>query len=240
MIVNETLARRFWQTPDNAVGKRLRSGSNEWRNVIGVARDLKYSRLSEGPRPFVYYPLLQTYAPSLTIHARAAGDLNHSMRRVRDHVQALDSTIPITRSTTLTEQTRVALSVYELAAGALTMFGVMTMLASIGIYGLVAYTVEQSTQEIGIRMAVGAQRRDVAWSFLSRGAGLAGIGAVIGLAIAITVSGAISSLLYGVGARDVIAFAGGTGLVMSIALMASFFPAWKASRTDPLTALRHR
>ncbi len=72
VIVNETLARRFWQTPENAVGKRFRSGSDEWRNVIGVARDLKYSRLSEAPRPFVYYPLLQTYAPSFTIHARAA------------------------------------------------------------------------------------------------------------------------------------------------------------------------
>ncbi len=101
-------------------------------------------------------------------------------------MQALDPTIPITRSTTLTEQTRVALSVYELAAGALTMFGVMTIvLAAIGIYGLVAYTVQQSTQEIGIRMAVGAQRRDVAWSFLRRGAGLPAIGAVIGLVIAV-------------------------------------------------------
>jgi macrolide transport system ATP-binding/permease protein len=241
VIVNETLARRFWQTPENAVGKRLRSGSNEWRNVIGVARDLKYSRLSEGPRPFVYYPLLQTYVPGLTIHARATGDLTYAMRRVRDHVQALDPTIPITRSTTLTDQTRVALSVYELAAGALTMFGVMTIaLAAIGIYGLVAFTVQQSTQEIGIRMAVGAQRRDVAWIFLGRGATLAGIGAAIGLVIAIAVSGAIQSLLYGVGARDVIAFAGGTILVMSIALTASLFPALKASRTDPLSALRHR
>ena len=146
-------------------------------------------------------------------------------------MQALDPAIPITRSTTLTEQTRVALSVYELAAGALTMFGVMTIvLAAIGIYGLVAYTVQQSTQEIGIRMAVGASRGDVAWGFLRRGAGLAGIGAAIGLVLAVAVSGAIRSLLYGVGARDLIAFAGGTAIVMAIALAASFFPAWKASQ----------
>jgi ABC-type antimicrobial peptide transport system permease subunit len=145
------------------------------------------------------------------------------------------------RSAMLSEQTRVALSVYELAAGALTMFGVMTIvLAAIGIYGLVAFTVQQSTQEIGIRMAVGAQRRDVAWSFLGRGATLAALGAAIGLAVAMAMSGAIGSLLYGIGARDAIAFAGGTALVMTIALTASFFPAWKASRTDPLTALRHR
>ncbi|MEP6783667.1 MAG: FtsX-like permease family protein, partial [Acidobacteriota bacterium] len=126
-------------------------------------------------------------------------------------------------------------------AGALSMFGIMTIvLAAIGIYGLVAYTVQQSTQEIGIRMAIGAQRTDVAWSFLGRGAGLAAIGAVIGLIVAAAISNAIGSLLYGVGARDTIAFAGGTGVVIGIALVASFFPAWKASKIDPLTALRHR
>ena len=241
VIINETMARRFWQTPENAVGKRLRSGTADWRSVIGVVGDLKYSRLSEGPRPFVYYPLLQSYAAGFTIHARASGDLSHAMRRVRDHVQAVDPTIPIVRSVTLPEQTRVALSVYELAAGALTMFGVMTIvLAAIGIYGLVAYTVQQSTQEIGIRMAVGANRLDVVWDFLRRGAVLAGIGAAIGIVFAAAASGAIGSLLYGVGARDVISFGGGTAIVMGIALLASLLPAWRASRTDPLKALRHQ
>jgi predicted permease len=241
VIVNETMARRFWQTADNAVGKRIRSGSDRWLTIVGVARDLKYSRLSEPPRPFVYYPLLQNYTSNLTVHARATGDLTYALRRVRDHLQAVDPAIPIMRSATLKEQTKVALSIYELAAGVLTMFGAMTIvLAAIGIYGLVAFTVQQSTREIGVRMAVGAQRRDVGWAFLRRGAALAGAGAAIGLAVAFTVSGAIGSLLYGVGARDAIAFAGGTTLVMSIALAASFFPAWKASRTDPLTALRHR
>jgi len=241
VIVNETMARRFWQTPEDAIGKRLRSGTSEWRTVIGVARDLKYARLNEAPRPFVYYPLLQTYTPGFVIHARTGGDLNYAMRRVRDHVQALDPAIPITLSRTLTEQTRVALSVYELAAGALTMFGVMTIvLAAIGIYGLVAYTVQQSAQEIGIRMAVGASRGDVVWNFLRRGAGLATAGAAIGLILATVASGAIRSLLYGVGARDVIAFGGGTAVVMTVAMLASLVPAWRASRIDPLKALRHQ
>ena len=241
VMVNETLARRFWQTPQNAVGKRLRSGTGEWQTVIGVARDVKYSTLAESPRGFVYFPLLQNYVPALTVHARAAGDLNYVMRRVRDAVQEIDSAVPITRSLTLVDQTRVALSVYEMAAGSLTMFGVLTiLLASIGIYGLVAYSVRQSTREIGIRMAVGAQRFDVAWAFLRSGFVITVIGAAAGLAIAVALSGAIRSLLYGVGARDVVAFAGGTAVVMSIALIASFFPAWKASRIDPLTALRHR
>ena len=240
VIVNATLARRFWQTLENAIGKRLRSGG-EWKQVVGVVGDLKYSRLSEAPRPFVYYPLLQNHVPSFAIQARATGDLSYAMRRVRDHVQALDPAIPIARSMTLSDQTRAALSVYRLAAGALTMFGAMTIvLAAIGIYGLVAYTVQQSTQEIGIRMAIGASRGDVAWTFLRRGTVLAGIGAAIGLVFAAAAGGAIRSLLYGVGSRDAVAFGGGTLVVMSIAIAASLVPAWRASKTDPLTALRHR
>jgi ABC-type antimicrobial peptide transport system permease subunit len=121
------------------------------------------------------------------------------------------------------------------------MFGVMTiLLASIGIYGLIAYSVQQSTHEIGIRMAVGASRVDVAWTFLKRGFVITGIGASIGLVLAVLMGSAIRTLLYGVSTTDVIAFGGGTILVMSIALAASFFPAWRASRTDPLQALRHQ
>jgi len=241
VVINETLARRMWQTPDNAIGKRLRNASGDWHSVVGVAGDVKYARLSEEPRPYVYHALLQSYVPQLSIHARSLDDSPEAPSQIRDAVHAIDPAIAVVRTTSLTEQTRVALSVYELAAGALTMFGVMTiLLAAIGIYGLVAYTVQQSTQEIGIRMAVGARRIDVARSFLQRGARLAAIGASIGLIAAAALSGAIRSLLYGVSARDAIAFGGGTAVVMTIAILASLVPAWKASKTDPLTALRHR
>jgi ABC-type antimicrobial peptide transport system permease subunit len=156
-------------------------------------------------------------------------------------VNTLDPAIPIVRANTLAEQTRVALSVYELGAGALTMFGMLTIvLAAIGIYGLMAYSVKQSTQEIGIRMAVGASRTDVMLTFLGRGTGLAAIGAVAGLALALAMSRSIGSLLYGVTAYDALAFTAATIIVMGIALAASVFPAWSASTTDPLTALRHR
>lgn len=239
VIINDTLARRMWTTPANAVGRRIRSGA-EWRTVIGVVGDVKYSRLSDGPRPFVYFPLLQNYVPGLTVHARSRGDVTYAMTRVRDHIQTIDASIPIVRSMTLTDQARAALSIYELAAGALSLFGTVTiLLAAIGIYGLVAYTVRQSTQEIGIRMAVGASRLDVVRGFLGRGVALAAIGASIGLAGAFAAGSAVGSLLYGVGARDPVAFTGGTAVVMIVALLASAVPAWKASRVDPLSALRH-
>ena len=241
VIVNETMARRFWRTPQDAVGKRLRSGPGEWRTVVGVARDVKYSRLSEGPRPFVYFPLMQAYVPSFTIHARTPGDMAYALRRVRDHVHAVNPQIPILRSVSLAEHTRVALSIYQLGAGTLSVFGSLTIvLAAIGIYGLVAFAVKQSTHEIGIRVAVGARRQDVVWTFLRRGARLGVIGSAIGLALALAMSRSLSALLYGVSPRDVVSFAGATAVVMLIALAASFWPAFTASRTDPLTALRHR
>ena len=241
VIVNETLARRFWQTPENAVGKRLRSGtmsgatSSAWRAISSThacRRGRARSSTTRSCRPMCpASPFMRAPAAISTTRCAAFAIT----------CRPLDPTIPITRSTTLTEQTRVALSVYGLAAGALTMFGVMTIvLAAIGIYGLVAYTVQQSTQEIGIRMAVGARRIDVVWDFLKRGTRLAIMGAAIGLVLAATASGAIRSLLYGVSTRDAVSFGGGTIVVMTIALLASLIPAWRASRTDPLKALRHQ
>ena len=240
-IINETLARRVWRTPEAAIGKRLRSGNGAWRAVIGVARDVKYSRLSEAPRPYVYLPLLQSYVPSMTVHARTPGDLAYAMRRVREHIQATDPAVPIMRTTTLAEWTRVALSVYQLGAGALTVFGGLTIvLASIGIYGLVAFAVKQSTQEIGIRVAVGARRSDVVWTFLGRGARLGAAGSMIGLVLALAMSRSLSALLYGITGQDLVSYASATAVVLAIALAASSLPAWRASRIDPLRVLRRQ
>jgi predicted permease len=240
VIVNETLARRMWQTPENAVGKRLRTMSSEWLQVVGVARDVTYSRLSEEPRPYFYFAVLQTPTPSLHVHARSRADAPDALARIEQILRTIDPQVPIGRSVTLAEQTRVALVIYAMAAGALTIFGVMTMvLAALGVYGLVAYTVQQSTQEIGIRLAVGARRIDVAWTFLKRGALLAAGGAAVGLVLAVALSSSIRTLLYGVSTRDLTSFGGGTMVVIFIALSASLIPAWRASKTDPLSALRH-
>ncbi|MGH9200320.1 MAG: FtsX-like permease family protein [Vicinamibacterales bacterium] len=240
-IVNETLARRMWQTPEGALGQRIKFGGGDWRTIVGVARDLKYARVTEEPRPYVYLPFFQTYTPSITVHARSANSSPAFLTEVRRHLRALDPNLPILTSWMLSEQTRVALAPVEMAAGALTMFGVMTiLLAALGIYGLVAYTVKLSTQEIGVRLAIGASRGDVVRRFLGQGVGLAALGTILGLAAGVAAARLVGGVLYGVGSLDAVAFAGATAIVALIALAASLFPAWRASRTDPLSALRHQ
>jgi predicted permease len=238
-IVNDTLARRMWHTPETALGRRIKTTGGDWRTIVGVVRDLKYSRLTEEPRPYVYLPFLQSYTPAVTVHVRAAVPPTALLAQVGRHIRALDPNLPILSSRMLTEQIRVALSPYEMAAGTLVMFGLTTIvLAALGIYGLVAYTVQLSTQEIGVRLAVGARRADVVRRFLRHGVGLALVGTIVGLGVAIAAARLVGGVLYGVSPLDGIAFAGATSVVITIALAASFFPAWRASRTDPLTALR--
>src|SRR4029453_7245175 len=152
-IVNETAAVRFWGGAANAVGKRIRVAAGEWRMVIGVARDIKYSRINEAPRPYVYLPFLQTYQPSMVLHARGSAGVAPLIEQRRGPVRKRDPTPPIVVGDTLSEQTRTALVILEMAASALFIFGVAGMaLAAMGMYGLVSYTVMQSMHEIGIRM----------------------------------------------------------------------------------------
>ncbi|MEO8678681.1 MAG: ABC transporter permease [Vicinamibacterales bacterium] len=239
-IVNETLARRMWQTPEAALGKRLKSGG-DWLTIVGVAQDLKYARLTEAPRPYFYLPFLQAYTSSLTLHVRASDASTDILGVVSRQLHATDPNLPLLTSKLLIEQTRVALSPYEMAAGTLLMFGIMTILLSaLGIYGLVAYTIEQSTQEIGVRMAIGASRLDVVRQFFGRGLTLAALGMALGLIMSVAVTRLLAAALYGVSATDAASFVLATAIVAAIALAASFVPAWRASRLDPLAALRHR
>ena len=141
----------------------------------------------------------------------------------------------------LTEQTRVALSVFSMAAGVLMVFAVIAMiLTALGTYGLVSYAVKQSTHEIGIRIAIGASRAQLLGRFLERGLWLGATGAVCGLAGAVLATRLLASLLYGVSPTDAVSFAVAAAVVLTTVLVASFVPAWRASRTDPIAALRHR
>jgi predicted permease len=242
-IVNETLARRFWQTPLNAVGRRIRVGGNDgtWRTIVGVSRDIKYLTLKEGPTPYFYVPFDQEYRPEMTVHVRASGDISNLIERVRGEVQTLDSSLPILEARTLADQARSGLILYEASASALIWFGLIAIgLAGIGIYGLVSYTVRQSTQEIGIRMALGANRPSVVMRFLGRGMRLGLIGAAVGIGLSVMVTRWMVAVLFGVSPMDPVAFVGASAVVMGIALLASFVPSWRAASTDPIRALRHQ
>ena len=226
VIVNETLARRFWGSAPDAIGKRIRASGGEWRTVIGVVRDIKYSRISEGARPYVYLPVLQTYQFSLTLHVRGAAGAGTLIEQVRGHLQALDPDLPILSAGSLSEQTRWALGTFEMVAGLLFMIGAASMvLVVIGIYGLVSYTVKQSTHEIGIRMALGAPAGKVVWHFLRRGLRLGAIGAAVGMVAALAVTRLLGSVLYGISATDPTSFGTALAVVLGAVLVATLVPA---------------
>jgi ABC-type antimicrobial peptide transport system permease subunit len=209
--------------------------------VIGVARDIKYARVTEDPRPHVYRPLEQNYLPAMTLHVRSRDSEAALLARLRSTVQSLDPNLPILNARMLSEQTRVALSVFSMAAGVLVVFGVIAMiLTALGTYGLVSYVVRQSTHEIGIRIAIGASPVELLRTFLGRGLSLGVIGAVCGLVGSLLVTRLLGGLLYGVSPTDAASFTGAATVVLTTVLVASFVPAWRASRTDPIAALRHR
>jgi predicted permease len=239
VVVNETMATRYWGSPQAALGRRLQTSDRSWRTIVGVARDIKYSRVTESPRPYVYLPLDQSYASSMVLHVRTQEPAAAALDRIRGVTQSLDANLPILQARPLTDLTRLALSVFGMASRVLTVFGgIALLLAALGTYGLVSYTAQQSTREIGIRMAVGANRADVLRSFFGRGVRFGMVGAAIGLAASLAGSRAVASLLYGIAATDAPSFLLALLAVLMVVGAASLIPAWRASRTNPIAALR--
>ena len=240
VMVNNTLAQRFWGDAGNALGKRLRVADGEWRTVIGVAADVKYARINESPRPYFYLPFLQSYRSTMVLHTRGRTSAE-LVDRTRALVSALDGDLPITSAKLMTEQIDGAFIFYNLTATMLFLFGTAGMaLAAMGTYGLVSYTVKQSTHEIGIRMALGASGLSVVRRFLARGLTLGAIGAAMGIVVALVLSSLLRAVLYGVSATDAVSFARALAIVLGGVALATFVPAWRASRTDLLAALRHQ
>ncbi len=239
-VVNATLAQRFWGSASNAIGKRLRVGDRAWRTVVGVAADVKYSRINEAPRPYFYVPFLQVYRSAMILHTRGAAPIDRLVDQARARVAALDGDLPILAAKPMADTGQGALLFYNLTATMLFVFGVAGMaLAAMGTYGLVSYTVKQSTHEIGIRMALGASGLSVVRRFLGRGLRLGAIGAASGIVAALLVTRLLTSVLFGVSATDFVSFARALALVLGVVIVATLVPAWRAARTNPLTALRH-
>jgi predicted permease len=240
-VVNRTLAEKFWGGAANALGKQVRIGDGEWRRVVGVAADVKYIRINEAPRPYIYVPFSQSYRAAMTLHTRGSVSVDTLLDQARQTIATLDPELPIVSAQSLKEGTRGALLFYTFMSSMLLFFGTAGIaLAALGTYGLVSYTVRQSTHEIGIRMALGASGLAVVRVFLRRGLRLGAIGAVIGLLAALGVGQLLGNVIFGVSATDGVSFARALLIVLAVVLTATLLPAWRASRTDPLKALRHQ
>ena len=240
-IINETFARRFWPGQD-PVGKRFSIGepdAQKWQ-VIGVAQDGKYAGLAEDPKPFVYRPVWQSYAGATNLIVRSQTDQQKMIAALRSELQQMDSQLPMSGAKTLADHMSLPLFPARIAASVLGTFGLLALaLAAIGIYGVMSYGVSRRTREIGIRMALGAEGRDVLSMVMRQGMTLAGAGVAIGLLTAFGLTRVMTSLLYGVSATDPATFIIISLLLTGVALAACYIPARRATKVDPMVALRH-
>ncbi|HSK64791.1 MAG TPA: ABC transporter permease [Pyrinomonadaceae bacterium] len=243
-VVNETFAQRLItgvNSSSEAIGKRISFGTagGPFMRIVGVAREGKYFNIAEDPRPFIWTPMAQDYSSNGILIVRTEGTPEPLLAAVRKEVRALDANLPLFDVKTLSEHMRFALFPARIAATVLGVFGLVALLLSaIGIYGITSYTVAQRTHEIGIRLALGAQLSDVLSLVLKHGLKLTIIGAALGLFGAYLATRAITSVLYGVSATDPLTFGVVSLLLIGVALVACYVPSRRATKVDPLIALR--
>jgi macrolide transport system ATP-binding/permease protein len=243
VIVNQEFARRFYGGAEQAMGKRFRfAQGTPLMEIVGVAKDGLYRNLYEDRRPYMFLPLYQqSYAAvAVVVSAQSAGALKTVTEGTRREIAKLDARLPVFGVMMAEENMTIAYWGPRLAAGMATTFGVLALvLATMGLYSVMTYTVSQRTREIGIRMALGAQVRDVLRLVVSQGMRMAVVGIAFGLAGAFALTRVLESLLLGVGATDSVTFLGVPVLLVAVALLACYIPARRAARVDPLLALRH-
>lgn len=238
-VINETFAQAFWPG-QNAVGKRFHDGGETLVEVAGVARNGKYQSYGEDPKLAVFFPLAQRYSSSATLIARTKEDPKSAMASVRNEVHLLDANLPVYDVKTLQEHLQLPLFPLHAAAAAVGSFGIVALiLAAIGIYGVMAYSVSQRTQEIGIRMALGARTMDVWAMVLRHGIGITVAGMILGLLCAFGLARVVTNLLYGVSATDPVTFILISLLLGIVALVACVIPARRATRVDPVIAIKN-
>ena len=236
-VVNQTMVARYWRG-QNPIGQRLQVKGN-WVQVVGIAADSKYYSMEENARSFFYVPLRQYFDIEPDIHIRTTQPLQTIQTAVVRELRALDANLALYEMITLQEQVNRSTS-HELVAVTLVALlgGLALLLASIGLYGVMSYTVSQSTRELGLRMALGAGASNVLRLVLSRGLLLTTTGIIIGIALALLLTRLLGNLLYQVSPRDPLAFAAAFGVMALASVGACLLPAWRATRTDPIRALR--
>ena len=238
-LVNETLARFFW-SGKNPIGKRLRFfGEHSSVEVVGLVKDSTYVSLGERPRLMAYLCLRQNYSPTVTLYVRTSGDPEATIGTVRREVQKLDPSVLLAPPETVRQILRESLWEPRLGAILFGAFGVLAgLLTVVGIYGVISYSVSQRTREMGIRLALGAQARDVLRQVVMEGMMLVAGGLALGMLMTLTLSRVSSRLLFGVSAHDPLTLAMVAAILLVTALAACYVPARRATRIDPLVALR--
>ena len=248
-IVNQAAARTFWPNKD-PVGKRVRlrtgnlgnrellKNNSVWTTIIGVIADARTESLADAVVPQLYRTVYQHASKDLTIYLRGQLDPRAITAQVREQVQAVDPEIPVFHPETLDDVLSTSLSVRRFSMEMVALFAVTALLlAGLGIYGTISYVVSEQRREIAIRLALGAERGDILKMVMRRGLGLAAAGAALGVAGALAVSHLMAGLLYGVSPTDLPTFAGVTVALTGVALAASYIPALRAMRLDPITTL---
>ena len=241
-IVNQTMARRFWKSA-NPIGQyfTLVRGKDSTREcqVVGVARDGKYLHINEAPQPYLYLPFAQQFSGEMTVIARYRGEVGAMTAAFRREVQALDPAMPTFQIVTLDQHLRLALFAERLLAALMgTLGGLGLLLSVVGLYGIVSQVVARRTREIGIRIAVGASPWQVVRAVLADGGRLTVVGLVLGVLVAWPSMKVAESMLNGVSPRDPLVYGVVVFLVLAVALGATWVPARRAARVDPVSALR--
>jgi len=236
-IVDQTMASHFWPG-QNAIGKRLRLYGNLF-TVVGVARNSSHLRMNEAPEPLVYLSYFQWAGPQAIFYLRARGDPEQLAPAVEKAVHEINGKLPVFDVRTLEQSTRTGNMFEVIESTFATVFGILALiLAASGIYGVMAYRTQLRTHEIGIRMALGASRTNVLNLVLKQGLRLTALGVSIGLSVSLLLTRFLSGLLYGVSAMDPLTILVVVAALLAIAVAASYLPAAKAMRTDPVSAIR--
>ena len=239
-VINETMAQTYWPNED-PLGKHFKLlRATSWTTIVGVVADTRAESLEEARVPVVYSNLYQRGAHHLAIFLRGHLDSVAIPDQIRKEVQSVDPTLPVFGAQMLNETVSVSLAQRRFAMIIVVLFALTALLLTgLGIYGVISYIVSERTHEIGIRLALGAEKRDILKMVLRQGLGLAIAGAVVGLAGSVMVSHLITGLLYGVKPTDPATFGAVAVILMSVALIACYVPARRAMRVDPMIALRH-
>jgi len=239
-VINENLARRYWPNGDNPIGQRLRFSGNRLWEIVGIVGDVKHSGLDKQVTPSIFLSYLQTPEARMSLVVRTASDPASRIRAVKDQVYAVDKDQPMYKIRTMDQVVAESQSSPRFTLIVLGIFAAVALaLAAVGIYGVISYAVTQRTREIGIRIALGAKRGDVLRLVVGQGTAIAMAGVMAGLAAAFALTRLMSSLLFGVSATDPAIFGGASLFLAAVALAASYLPARRAMRVDPMISLRY-